>query len=154
MQYIADAAGTLGMVGGQVVDVLSEGKIIDKDTLNFIHENKTAALIIAAFKAGCIIGCGNDDKIEIFEKIGKNVGIAFQIKDDILDVVSTQDILGKPIMSDAKNNKVTFVTMYGIEKSEKDLKSMTDEALELIKNFGENGGFIYEYVKRLVTREK
>ena len=88
------------------------------------------------------------------EKVGENIGIAFQIKDDILDVTSTTEILGKPVFSDKRNDKITYVTMFGIEKAEKDLKILTDEALEIIDGFGERSEFLYEYIKRLVSRVK
>ncbi len=154
MKYIANAAGAGGMVGGQVIDVISEGKKIDSDTILYIHKNKTAALIAAALKAGGVIGGMTDAEIRLMENAGENVGIAFQIKDDILDVTSTTEVLGKPVLSDEKNDKITYVTMSGMEKAEKDLRDLTGEALEIIDNFGEKGRFLYEYVKRLVTRIK
>ncbi len=154
MKCIADCSGTEGMVGGQVVDVLSEGKQIDLDTLMYIHKNKTAALITAPLKAGGIIGGCSERETELLEKVGCNVGIAFQIKDDILDVTSTIDVLGKPVFSDEKNDKMTYVTMYGIDKAEKDLEKLTKEALDIISGFAGNSDFLYEYIKRLITRIK
>lgn len=154
MKCIADCSGTEGMVGGQVVDVLSEGKQINLDTLMYIHKNKTAALITAPLKAGGIIGGCSEKETELLEKIGINVGIAFQIKDDILDVTSTIDVLGKPVFSDEKNDKMTYVTMYGIDNAEKDLEKLTKEALDIISGFDGNSDFLYEYIKRLITRIK
>jgi len=154
MKYIADAAGVGGMIGGQVIDVMSEGKKINSDTLLYIHENKTAALITAPLKVGGIIGGMSDDEIMLMEKVGRNVGVAFQIKDDILDVTSTTEVLGKPILSDEKNDKVTYVTLYGIEEAENALENLTNEALDIIDRFGLKGEFLYEYIKRLVTRVK
>lgn len=154
MKYISDAAGVKGMIGGQVIDVISEGKKIDSDTLLYIHKNKTAALITAPLKAGGIIGGMSDDEIKLMEKAGENIGIAFQIKDDILDVTSTTEVLGKPVFSDEKNDKITYVTMFGIEKAEKDLKILMDDALGIIDGFGEKSKFLYEYIKKLVSRIK
>mgnify|MGYP003231271886 FL=1 len=154
MKFIADASGTRGMIGGQVVDVISEGKVIDAKTLTYIHEHKTAALITAPFKAGCAIGGGSDNDIENFDKVGLNVGISFQIKDDILDVTSSTEVLGKPILSDMKNNKITYVTMYGIETAERELTQRTNEAVSVIQKFGEKGRFLEYYIKSLDTRIK
>ena len=156
MKYIADSAGTCGMVGGQVVDVLSEDKEITSDILSYIHKNKTAELIIAPLKAGCVLGENDNiiEKIELVQSIGEKVGVAFQIKDDILDVKSTTEELGKPVFSDSKNKKTTYVTMYGIEKSEEKLKKLTEEALCIIDKFGDKNEFVYEYIKKLVKRIK
>ncbi len=153
-KYIADCSGTCGMVGGQVVDVLSEGKKIDEKTLSYIDENKTAALITGAIKAGAVIGGALESDIELLEKVGHNVGIAFQIKDDILDVTSTTEVLGKPVFSDEKNDKVTYVSMFGIDKAQAELERLSNEALEIIEGFGEKGEFLFEYIKRLIVRVK
>ncbi len=153
-KFIADYSGSCGMVGGQVVDVLSEGKQINSETLLYIDENKTAALIKAALKAGAVIGNATEEELTLIEKVGQNVGIAFQIKDDILDVTSTTEVLGKPVFSDEKNEKVTHITMYGIDEAQKELERLTDEALEIIAGFGEKGEFLFEYIKKLVVRIK
>ncbi len=154
MKYISDAAGVKGMIGGQVIDVMSEGKKIDLDILLYIHKHKTAALIIAPLKAGGIIGGMSDEEIKLMEKVGENTALAFQLKDPTLAATSTTQILGKPVFSDKRNDKITYVTMFGIEKAEKDLKILTDEALEIIDGFGERSEFLYEYIKRLVSRVK
>lgn len=152
MAVLADAAGTNGMVGGQVVDVTSENKKIGTETLLYIHEKKTAALITAAVVCGAIIGGASEENSDIFRKIGKNIGIAFQIKDDILDITSSTEILGKPVFSDEKNNKTTYATMFGIEKSEKDLKKMSLEAVDMLDKFGKNSEFLKNYFIKLVDR--
>lgn len=154
MSCIAKAAGTRGMIGGQVVDVISENKAIDDKTLTYIHLHKTAALIGAALKAGAVLGGASERQMEMFDVISRNIGMAFQIKDDILDVTSTDEVLGKPVFSDQKNNKTTYVTMYGMEKAENDLKLLTEEAENIIAGFGEKGEFLREYFSRLVTRVK
>lgn len=131
MQCLGKKSGTRGMVGGQVVDIISEGKQIDLDTVMYIHTHKTAALIEAAFMIGAYVGGADDDLVSVFQRIGYNVGMAFQIQDDLLDVLSTEDKLGKPINSDADNNKTTYIDIKGEETSRLDIKSYLDEADQL-----------------------
>ena len=150
---IAKLSGMNGMLVGQVVDVESEGKKIDADTLLYIHDNKTAGLIKAALLAGAAIGGADEDSLKNLEKIGYNIGVAFQIKDDILDVTSTTEILGKPVLSDKKNDKVTYVSLYGLEKSQKDFELLSEEAIELLKKI-DNSEFLVEYVNKLINRIK
>ena len=131
---IANKAGVDGMVGGQSLDVMLTDKPMNEEQLDYIFRLKTGALIEAAFMAGGIIaGCDE-------------IGFAFQIKDDILDVTSTQEILGKPVLSDERNNKTTYVTLYGMEKAEKDTADMSVKALETLKTIGHN-----EYLEDLIT---
>ncbi len=152
MSFIAQAAGTKGMIGGQVVDILSESKIIDADTLIYIHKNKTAALIKAALKAGAAIGGADNKILDAFDLIGEKIGIAFQIKDDILDVTSTEEILGKPVLSDEKNSKNTYVSIYGLEKAQSDYNSLSAEGLKLIAEVSGENSFLYNYVKEISAR--
>ena len=135
-KVIAYKAGIYGMVGGQSLDVWLTDKPMNEAQLEFIFNLKTGALIEAAFMAGAILA-----------------GVAFQIQDDILDVTSTQEVLGKPVLSDEKNHKTTYVTLYGMEKAEKDVVEMSNEALRLIEETGENE-FLDELVRRLIHREK
>ena len=121
--------------------------------LEFIFNLKTGALIEAAFMAGAILAGADDRTVEKMEKAGNLIGVAFQIQDDILDVTSTQEVLGKPVLSDEKNHKTTYVTLYGMEKAEKDVIEMSNEALRLIEETGENE-FLDELVRRLIHREK
>ena len=121
--------------------------------LEFIFNLKTGALIEAAFMAGAILAGADDRTVEKMEKAGNLIGVAFQIQDDILDVTSTQEVLGKPVLSDEKNHKTTYVTLYGMEKAEKDVIEMSNEALRLIEENGENE-FLDELVRRLIHREK
>lgn len=125
-------AGVYGMVGGQVVDVEMNGKIPDTDMLYFIYKLKTAALLETAFMVGGILAGASDEDVERLEKIAANIGIAFQIQDDILDVTSTTEELGKPVNSDEKNNKSTYVSFNGLEKAKEAVKQYSDEALELL----------------------
>lgn len=152
MKILSNASGINGMIGGQVVDIDSENKQVDKETLNYIHKNKTAALITASLKCGAVLAGAPKEQIDIFEKVGLNLGIAFQIKDDILDITSTEDILGKPVFSDEKNNKTTYVSLYGMEKAQEDYKMLSDTSAEMLKSFGENGRFLLEYTNNLFDR--
>lgn len=153
-KIISQYSGTQGMLVGQVVDVESEGKKIDDKTLMFIHDNKTGGLIKAALMAGAIIGGATEDEISSFEKIGYNMGMAFQIKDDILDVTSSQEVLGKPIFSDEKNNKLTYVSLYGLKTANEDYLTLSNGAVKLISEFGEKADFLREYAEQLINREK
>ncbi|MBR1736334.1 MAG: polyprenyl synthetase family protein [Firmicutes bacterium] len=153
-QIISNAAGVKGMIGGQTADLEAEEKAADEKTLLYIHENKTAALIRAALKAGAIIGGADDETVEKLDKVGYDMGIAFQIKDDILDITSTAEVLGKPINSDEKNNKSTYITIFGMEKAQKDYEMLSCEACEIIKEISGDKPFLYEYSKRLIDRVK
>lgn len=153
MLAIAEGAGVHGMVGGQVVDVISEGKSIDKETLDFIHRNKTAAMLIGALKAGAVLGGAGEDEIAKLEKAGELIGVAFQIQDDILDVTSTFEKLGKPINSDEKNHKVTYATMFGVEKASEYVEKMSDEAIAILKSMGDKTEFLVRLTEYLIKRE-
>ena len=152
-KVIAYKAGIYGMVGGQSLDVWLTDKPMNEAQLEFIFNLKTGALMEAAFMAGAILAGADDRTVEKMEKAGNLIGVAFQIQDDILDVTSTQEVLGKPVLSDEKNHKTTYVTLYGMEKAEKDVVEMSNEALRLIEETGENE-FLDELVRRLIHREK
>ena len=139
---IANKAGVDGMVGGQSLDVMLTDKPMNEEQLDYIFRLKTGALIEAAFMAGGIIAGCDENVTKLLEETGYNIGFAFQIKDDILDVTSTQEVLGKPVLSDERNNK----TLYGMEKAEKDTADMSVKALETIKTIGHN-----EYLEDLIT---
>ena len=153
LKILAEKAGIYGMVGGQSLDVWLTDKSMNEAQLEFIFNLKTGALIEAAFMAGAILAGADDRTVEKMEKAGNLIGVAFQIQDDILDVTSTQEVLGKPVLSDEKNHKTTYVTLYGMEKAEKDVVEMSNEALRLIEETGENE-FLDELVRRLIHREK
>ena len=153
---LSQKAGVYGMVGGQVVDVEAEKKqeVITKEKLDFIHHNKTAALIEAALAVGGILSGASDTEVQKLELVARKIGLAFQIQDDILDVIGKEEVLGKPIGSDARNEKVTYVTYEGIEKSKEDVARLTDEALELLHSLGKEDSFLSELFLHLVNREK
>lgn len=152
MQAIAHGAGIHGMLVGQVVDVFYEGKTLDGKTLDFIHINKTAAMICAALKAGAILGGATETVIGKFALAGEKVGVAFQILDDILDVTSTMEELGKPIHSDEKNEKKTYVDLYGIEKSREIACKLSDEAMAIWLELGESCDFLRDLTEYLTKR--
>lgn len=148
-------AGIYGMIGGQMVDLISEDNPdTDKETLLFIHECKTAALIESALMIGAIMAGADNDEIDKMEQVASRVGLAFQIQDDILDVVGTQAELGKPIGSDARNEKVTYVTMEGLEKAVKDQENLTREALGILDGMNHENLFLKQLLLDLVTRKK
>mgnify|MGYP002657062884 FL=1 len=131
-QIIAYKAGIYGMVGGQSLDVWLTDKSMDDKQLDFIFNLKTGALIEAAFMAGAVLAGADESAVADIEKAGNKVGVAFQIKDDILDVTSTQEKLGKPVFSDEKNNKTTYVTLYGMDKADRDVEALSKEAVDII----------------------
>lgn len=154
IQIIGKKAGIYGMIGGQVVDVASAGQSISKEVLDFIYELKTSALIESAMMIGATLAGASDAEIEKVEIIAKNVGIAFQIQDDILDVTSTSEVLGKPVLSDEKNEKTTYVTLVGIDKAKEYVEQISNEAIELLNGFEKKNDFLAELLKELIHREK
>lgn len=154
LKIIAESAGTEGMIGGQVIDLESEGKAIDSVTLMAMHVHKTGALMMAAAKTGALIGGGTKEDVLTMEKFARYLGVAFQIKDDILDVESTADVLGKPIGSDNANQKTTFVTLYGLEQSRKMLEDYTQNAIEILEEYGGRAAFLKELSLFLLRRDR
>lgn len=150
----ARLSGSMGMLVGQVVDVVSEGKRIDAATLDYIHKNKTGGLIKAALMNGALIAGADDDRVKEYETMGDKLGLAFQIMDDILDVTSSEEVLGKPIFSDEKNNKITYVSMYGIDKAKSDYLALCAEVNETAARLGGENGFLRRYCESLVNRIK
>lgn len=161
VQILGRKAGVYGMIGGQTADIEAEERhnSLTEDLLLFIHENKTAALIQAAMMIGAILaGAGECDVLEM-EQVAYNIGIAFQIQDDILDVTSTTEILGKPVGSDEKNNKLTYVTLKGLEASKKEVERLSREAIDILLSMEQKEGnipnrFLVELVESLIKREK
>ena len=154
LKILADKAGIYGMIGGQVVDVKESGHKITGDMLDFIYRLKTGALIEASVMIGAVLAGASDEEILKIEEIAGKVGMAFQIQDDILDVTSTTEMLGKPVHSDEKNEKMTYVTLSGIEESKKEVKHLTSEALDTLKGLKYENSFLNELLEWLVYREK
>ncbi len=153
MSEIAAASGAEGMIGGQVIDIESEGKTIDAVTLMTMHLHKTAALIMAAAKVGALLGGGSREDLMAMEEFARYLGIAFQIKDDILDIVGSEEALGKKTGVDGLLQKSTFVSIYGMEQSEILLKDYTQKAVEVLSQYGERAEFLVELSKFLLARE-
>lgn len=155
MRVLAEKAGIYGMLGGQVIDVESEGKPgMTLEKITQIHTLKTAALIEAACMIGAILAGASEYQIGQMEQIARNVGIAFQIQDDILDVTSTQEVLGKPIGSDARNEKTTYVTLKGMDASVAEVKHLSVEAVEMLRQLPGDTLFLEELVRMLTVRMK
>ena len=157
MQVLAKKAGIYGMIGGQTADIEAENmdqSKVSNDLLLFIHENKTAALIQSSMMIGAILAGASEEDVKALEKIAYNVGIAFQIQDDILDITSSLEVLGKMTGSDEKNNKVTYVTLNGMEKSKEDVEKLSKEALDLLSSFENKNEFLNQLIEELITREK
>ncbi|QZY56954.1 polyprenyl synthetase family protein [Crassaminicella profunda] len=153
MKEIANASGIHGMIGGQVVDLLSENKKIDKATLDFIHNNKTAALIIAPIRAGAILGGASDEELEALTTFAKNIGLGFQIRDDILDIIGDEKKLGKKVGSDVDNQKSTYPSLYGLDVSKKKVNELFNESVKAIDHFGNKSKFFIQLSDYLVGRE-
>ena len=156
LQILAEKAGIYGMIGGQNGDLeAEEGKLpLTEELLLFIHEKKTAALIQAALMIGGILAGASDTEIRSLEKAAYDIGIAFQIQDDILDVTGNEKILGKPIGSDEKNHKLTYVSLNGLEKSKEDVKRLSGEAEAILSSFQEKNPFLISLIDSLITRQK
>lgn len=157
LSVLSRKAGIYGMIGGQAVDIMTQGREDEElltETLLFIHEHKTAALIEAAMMTGAILAGAGERQIQEIEKCAGNIGLAFQIQDDILDVVSTAEVLGKPALSDEKNSKTTYVTLEGLDKAKMDVKEISDRAVKRLADLSGQNPFLVELVEMLVTREK
>ena len=153
MEILASKPGIYGMIGGQVADVELTGTELDMEQLTYIYANKTGALIEAAMMIGAILAGAGEDGIEKIRKVAYNVGMAFQIQDDILDETATFEELGKPIHSDEKNEKVTYVTLHGIEEAAKEVERLSDEAVTLLKSIDGNSAFLVGLVRYLIHRK-
>lgn len=154
LKILAEKAGIYGMIGGQVVDVASCGKGLDEAMLNFIYELKTGALIESAMMIGAVLAGATQEQVRTVEKIASDVGIAFQIQYDILDVTSTQEELGKPIHSDEKNEKSTYVTIKGLDEAAKDVERISEEAVELLQSLNLENPYLTWLIQELVHRRK
>lgn len=153
-KILSKKAGIYGMIGGQTVDVLLTGKPVDTDTLDFIYRLKTGALIEAAMMTGAVLAGASEKETEDIRKTALAVGMAFQIQDDILDVESTTEELGKPVLSDEKNEKTTYVTLFGLDNAKEKVKEYTNQALELFDGLGRDNDFLRELLIELVSRKK
>ena len=154
MRVLARKAGIYGMIGGQVVDVKESGHQIDEEVLDFIFRLKTGALIESAMMIGAILGGASKEEVKTVERIASLVGLAFQVQDDILDVTSTQEELGKPIHSDEKNEKTTYVTLLGIDDAKKVVEEKSKEAISLLRTLPNENPYLEELLIELIHRKK
>ena len=156
LAVLTKKAGIFGMVGGQVYDVEAEDKELKltEDSILFIFRLKTGALIQASLMIGAILGGASDDDVAVMEQVGEAVGIAFQIQDDILDVTGNPKVLGKPVGSDERNHKTTYVTLKGLETAMKDVEVYSNKAIVLLQALDKRNEFLEELIRFLINREK
>lgn len=149
---ISKAAGAEGMIGGQLVDIKSEGKEISEKELYYMHKCKTGALIKASILAGAILGEASEKDIDILAQFGEKLGLAYQIKDDILDVIGDTSILGKTTNKDKENNKTNFISHFGLEKCKKMCSDLTEECIKLLEEVQGNTEDLMNITKKLLKR--
>ncbi len=156
MKILADRAGIDGMIGGQCADLEAEKPETDvtEEMLLYIHEHKTAALIQAAMTIGAALAGASQEEIDALERCACNIGLAFQIQDDILDVTGSLEVLGKQVGSDEKNHKLTYVGMHGLEESRRQVEKLSAEAVEILASFPRRNLFLEELVRQLIYRQK
>lgn len=153
LQVLSHKAGIYGMIGGQVVDVQEYDGIIDRDRLDFIYQLKTGALIEASMIIGAILAGASEDEVKIIEKIAGDIGLAFQIKDDILDITGDAKLLGKAIHSDEKNEKTTYVTIMSLEHADSEVQRISERAIRSFESLTYKNEFLKELITKLVIRE-
>lgn len=149
---IARCAGSMGMVGGQVVDMDSEGKEIDLATLEYIHTRKTGALILASVQSGAVLGGATSEQVDALGRYAKAAGLAFQVADDILDIVGDQELLGKDVGSDQERGKATYPALLGLEAARDRAKELRDVALESLSGFDERAEPLRNIAHYIVDR--
>lgn len=154
MGLLAQKTGIYGMIGGQTVDVELAGKEIPREKLNFIYRLKTGALLEASMMIGAILAGAGEEEVSMVETIASKVGLAFQIQDDILDVAGNAQVLGKPVLSDEKNQKTTYVTLEGIEKAKEDVERISEEAVSCLHKLPGENEFLEALIRMLVNRQK
>lgn len=152
-QKIAEASGADGMIGGQIVDIINEGKKISEEELKYMHMNKTGELIKVSIVAGAILGEAPKEDIIKLERFGKNLGLAFQIKDDILDVIGNTEKLGKNVLSDEESNKTNFITMYGLDYCIKECERLTRESIKILESLSVKTDDLKILTTKLLDRE-
>lgn len=153
IEVLGAKAGIYGMIGGQVVDVQEYHGEFDRDRLDYIYRLKTSALIEASMMIGAILAGANEQEVATIEKIACDVGLAFQIKDDILDVTSTQEVLGKPVHSDEKNEKITYVTIMDLDSANREVEAISERALCAYATLNRENAYLKELISKLITRE-
>lgn len=154
MYIITKSAGVTGMVAGQASDIESEHTQCSEEMLEYIHRNKTGALLEASIKAGLVLGGADDDMIKDMTRYAENLGLAYQIRDDLLDVIGNAEEMGKAAGMDAEHEKVTYVSLNGVENAEKELQRLTQDAIDVIEKYYDNAEFFRNLILELSTRKK
>lgn len=154
LKIMSEKTGIHGMLGGQSVDVENDGKEISREMLDYIYEHKTSALIEASMMAGAVLGGADEEQTVLIEKAASAIGMAFQIQDDILDVTSTSQELGKPVHSDEKNHKVTYVTLFGVEKASEQVLQFSEQAQSILGNLSNKNKFLTALIMEMASRRK
>jgi geranylgeranyl diphosphate synthase type II len=154
IQELAQGAGHFGMVGGQVVDIESEGKKVSRTELEYIHRHKTAALIRASVRIGGLLANATKPDLAALTQYGEDAGLAFQIVDDVLDVVGTQEEMGKNVQSDSSRNKNTYPALFGVERSRQKAAELLRRATKNLERFGEKAEPLREIAHYIVDRRK
>lgn len=154
LQILAKHAGIYGMIGGQTVDVESEGQPLEQDKLDFIYELKTGALIEASMLIGAVLAGAGEMEQRSISDAAKEIGLAFQIQDDILDVTGDEQTIGKPVGSDAKNEKTTYVTVRGLEQSAKDVEELSNHAIQTITSLEAKNEYLIRLLKSMINRDR
>ena len=151
---LAQKTGIYGMIGGQTVDVELTNKPVPHEKLDFIYHLKTGALLESSMMIGALLAGADEEETRLVEQMAAAIGLAFQIQDDILDVTSSMEVLGKPVLSDEKNNKTTYVTLEGLEKAKQDVTSISDDAVRILHELPGENEFLEALIHMLVSREK
>ncbi len=149
---LANASGSQRLIGGQMEDIENEGKVVNKDTLSYIHENKTGALLTCALTMGLRFGNPTGEQLAMAQKVGYHLGLGFQIMDDILDATSDSETLGKPVGNDDQVEKLTYVALYGVEGARQKAKEHSNAGMIAAQSFGENGNFLIQLIEQLANR--
>lgn len=154
MRILASKPGIYGMIGGQTADVELEGTPLTMEQILFIHKNKTSALIEACMMIGAVLAGADEDEVKRMEQCGEAIGLAFQIQDDILDLVGDEEEIGKPVGSDERNHKVTYVTLKGLEQSKEDVREISMKAIDILKDYDQENGYLTRLTEYLISRTK
>lgn len=154
IQILAQKTGIYGMIGGQTVDVELTNHPMNQEQLDFIYRLKTGALLEASMMIGAVLAGASEEAVASVEQIASKVGMAFQIQDDILDLTSTTEMLGKPVLSDEKNNKTTYVTLNGLEQSKQDVDDISKQAIEQLKQLPGQNIFLEQLIQMLIARQR
>ncbi len=154
LKLLAQKSGIYGMIGGQTADVELTGRPLSKEQLDFIYRLKTGALLEAPMMIGAVLAGASDQEVRTVERMASLVGYAFQIRDDILDLTGDQEVLGKPVFSDEKNQKTTYVSLYGVDQARRDAEAMSSEAVELLETLPGTHEMLRQLIGMLVTRQK